>query len=80
MCGVLEDVVRQQKVCVCCVTLSRWMSDVHSVLSSAALLSSCGVMTKPSFTESVHLLMVLLFACCLLLSQHYYLFLRTLYS
>lgn len=58
-------------VCVTCPWVSsfpgdQWMSDVYNVLSSAALLSSCSLMSVASFGESIHLISALLFSCCLL--------------
>lgn len=55
-----------------------WMSDIQSVLSPAALLSSCRLKPVASFGESIHLMSGLpLFLLPAIFFQLYYLFWRT---
>ena len=74
-------------ICVCYMPLSQprllvilWMSDVHSARSPTLLPGSCRLMPMASFSESVDLILVFLFSCCFLFSQHCCLFQRTLLS
>lgn len=53
------------------------MRDVHNVLSSTALLSSCRLVSMASSMESTHLIPSLLFLLPSISPQHYCLFQRT---
>lgn len=72
--GTLSSMRFRQLCAPVCDTSLSWlqvlatlcMSDVRSVLSSTVLLSSSKLMPVSSFMESIHLILVFLFSCCLL--------------
>lgn len=49
-------------------------------MNERALLSSCVLLPVASFRESIHLISIFLFFCCLYFFQYYYLFQRPLPS
>ena len=51
----------------CWFLATLWTSDIHTVLSSTALLSSCRLRPSASFMEPIQLVFGFLFSCCLLI-------------